>query len=38
MNGVMNKTKDNLFYQLINIFNDISAIKDVYYKNIEKEK
>ena len=38
MNGVMNKTKDNLFYQLVNIFNDISTIKDVYYKNIEKEK
>ena len=38
MNGVMNRTKDNLFYQLVNIFNDISIIKDVYYKNIEKEK
>ena len=38
MNRKMNETRDDLFYQLVNIFNDISTIKDVYYKNIEKEK
>jgi len=34
----MSKIKDNLFYQLVNIFNRISTIEDVYYRNIEKEK
>ena len=38
MNGAINKTRDNLFYQLVNVFNNISTIKDIYYKNIEKEK
>ena len=36
--NVVTNSKDNLFYQLVNLFNNISDIEDEYYKNIEKEK
>lgn len=38
MDNIANNIKDNLFYQLVSIFNSISLIKEVYYRNIEKEK
>lgn len=40
MNGATNEIRDSLFYQLVNIFDNISTIRDdeIYYKNIEKEK
>jgi hypothetical protein len=39
MSGVMKSNiKNSLFYQLVNLFDNISEVEDEYYRNIEKEK
>ncbi|MEO1958385.1 MAG: hypothetical protein ABGX23_02425 [Nautiliaceae bacterium] len=39
MSGAMNSNiKNSLFYQLVNLFDNISEVEDEYYRNIEKEK